>query len=166
MRRYNHYVPEWYQRGFISGSKGVLHYLDLTPDHKALPDGRVITMNPVKERSVDKCFAQYDLYSTFLGGEVSDEIESMLFGGIDDKGARAVRAFAQNDPAGWHKHFQEFFGYIDAQKARTPKGLSWIRQHYAGLDQNALMQEMQSVRNMHCTICVSNRLVICLFNRP
>ena len=130
----------------------MLHYLDLTPDHKALPDGRVITMNPVKERSVDKCFAQYDLYSTFLGGEVSDEIESMLFGGIDDKGARAVRAFAQNDPAGWHKHFQEFFGYIDAQKARTPKGLSWIRQHYAGLDQNALMQEMQSVRNMHCTI--------------
>jgi len=44
----NHYVPQWYQRGFIrKGSK--IHYLNLSPDEIILKDGRVIKHN---ERSL------------------------------------------------------------------------------------------------------------------
>ncbi len=83
---------------------------------------------------------------------MSDKIESILFGDIDDKGARAVRAFATNNPQEWHKHFQNFFEFIDAQKIRTPKGLSWIKKHYFKLNQNELMNEMANIRNMHATL--------------
>lgn len=151
-RRNNHYVPEWYQKGFVKGSDNRLHYLDLCPDKEQLADGRIIAKHACRATPVGKCFVEYDLYTTFLGSSVSDEIESMLFGEIDYSGAIAVRAFTQNDPVAWHKHFNSFFTYIDAQKIRTPKGLSWIRKHYSKLDQNALMQEMQAVRNMHCTL--------------
>lgn len=46
----------------------------------------------------------------------------------------------------------QFFDYIDAQKTRTPKGLSWLKSKYGGLDQSTLMFEMQAVQKMHCTI--------------
>lgn len=150
--RENHYVPQWYQKGFMSGSDNQLQYLDLTPDKMPLPNGQVITLHSCRSRPTSKCFVERDLYSTFLGASISDEIESKLFGEIDYSGAPAIRAFTQDDPDGWHHHFESFFTYIDAQKIRTPKGLSWIKQHYSGLDQNALMYEMQGVRNMHCTI--------------
>jgi len=45
-----------------------------------------------------------------------------------------------------------FFSYIDTQKIRTPKGLDWIRQQYPNLSQLELMVEMQSIRNLHCTL--------------
>lgn len=42
--------------------------------------------------------------------------------------------------------------YIDAQKIRTPKGLDWIRSKYPSLSSNELMQEMQAIRALHCTL--------------
>jgi hypothetical protein len=150
--RDNHYVPEWYQKGFLSGKSNQLHYLDITPDTKRLPDGLIITMNCRSIRPTSKCFYQTDLYTTFFGGYINDEIERILFGQIDSTGAKAVRAFIGADMVEWHNHFPNFFSYIDSQKIRTPKGLDWIKIHYPNLNQIDLMLEMQAVRNMHCTL--------------
>jgi hypothetical protein len=93
-----------------------------------------------------------DLYSTFFGTSVNDEIERRLFGDIDGRGSKAVRAFAGADVSEWHRQFQTLFEYIDIQKIRTPKGLDWLKSQYPTLTQNELMREMQGIRMMHCTI--------------
>jgi Protein of unknown function (DUF4238) len=150
--RNNHYVPEWYQRGFLQRSQWKLHYLDMSPEQKVLPDGRTVTMNSIHELGPKNCFCEYDLYSTHFGTVVNDEVEKFLFGAIDDRGARAVRAFSSGDLSAMHKGFQDFFEYLDAQKLRTPKGLDWIKSRYASLEQVQLMLEMQGLRFMHCTM--------------
>lgn len=151
LTRNNHYVPQWYQKGFTAGSDQ-LHYLDLSPDQKKLPDGRIINFNERKLLPPSKCFFEYDLYTTFFGPFISDLIERHLFGKIDDEGSRAVRAFIDGDERERHDRFIDFFNYIDTQKTRTPKGLNWLKERYAKLDQGHLMMEMQAVQKMHCTI--------------
>lgn len=150
--RDNHYVPQWYQKGFLISKSNQLHYLDLTPDKEQLPDGRIITMNCVSLKPTSKCFYETDLYTTFFGKFINDEIEKYFFGKIDSEGAKAVRAFIGHDMGEWHRHFTNFFSYMDCQKIRTPKGLDWIKLHYPDLDQLRLMLEMQSIRNLNCTI--------------
>ena len=151
--RNNHYVPQWYQAGFMEPGAKQLAYLDLTP--------RVHTHNgrSKPERSRFKsypsqCFVERDLYSTFFGtptGEiVNDEIERKLFGAIDTTGAPAVKAFIGTDVNAWIRHFQDFFLYIDIQKLRTMKGLDWLRAQYPGLTQNELMWEMQALQTISC----------------
>lgn len=151
MTRNNHYVPQWYQKGFTSETNQV-HYLNLSPDHKTLSNGRIIEFNALKLLPTQKCFFEYDLYTTFFGGSVSDIIERKLFGRIDDLGARAVRAFIDSNKWEQHERFRDFFEYIDAQKIRTPKGLTWLKERYNQLEQSALMIEMQAAQRMNCTI--------------
>lgn len=150
--RDNHYVPQWYQKGFLSRRAEKLVYLNLSPDIKPLSDGTVINYNDRSHRPTSKCFYQTDLYTTFFGPHINDDIETFLFGKIDDAGARAISAFIETNPAKWHQHFTNFFSYIDTQKIRTPKGLDWIRKSYPSLSQLDLMIEMQSIRNLHCTL--------------
>lgn len=158
--RDNHYVPQWYQKGFLFKPDDKLHYLDLAPNNIMRPDGYPVinpdgtpkTYNSLNHWDTSRCFYQTDLYSTFWGPYINDEIERKLFGEIDNTGAKAVRAFISEDKSEWHKNFENFFPYIDSQKIRTPKGLDWIKSHYPSLDQNNLMREMQSIRNMHCTL--------------
>ena len=150
--RNNHYVPKWYQRGFVRSGETTLHYLDRNPDRRELADGRTITAKSLRSLAPTRCFRQKDLYTTLFGPIVNDEIERFLFGPIDDGGANAVRAFATDDAQGIHRHFLAFFEYMDAQKLRTPKGLDWIAARYPDLDQLDLMLEMQSLRQMHCTM--------------
>lgn len=152
--RDNHYVPQWYQRGFLLNNSNQLHYLDLTPETKPLPNGRDISIDYKKPnpRPTSKCFYQTDLYTTFFGDYINDEIERKLFGEIDDTGAKAVKAFISEDISEWHNNFSNFFSHIDSQKIRTPKGLHWIKSHYPDLSQLELMVEMQAIRNLHCTI--------------
>ncbi|MGF6547160.1 hypothetical protein [Paraburkholderia youngii] len=83
---------------------------------------------------------------------MNDEVEKYLFGSIDERGAKAVRAFAVGDRSAMHHSFQDFFEYLDAQKLRTPKALDWIKSRYSALDQLQLMREMQGLRLMHCTM--------------
>ncbi|MCK1317359.1 DUF4238 domain-containing protein [Bradyrhizobium sp. 23] len=149
--RNNHYVPRWYQAGFFEPGQTTLAYLDLTPPPITLPDGRVKFGNSLIHWPTARCFQQLDLYSTFFGTLVNDEIERHMFGDVDTKGAKAIRAFAQTDISEWHRQFQNLFLYIDAQKIRTPKGLDWLRAQYPALTQNELMGEMQGIRSMHCT---------------
>lgn len=150
--RDNHYVPQWYQKGFLLEPNNQLYYLNLQPDTKQLPNGKLITMNECRQKPTTKCFYTTDLYTTFFGEHINDDIERILFGEIDDIGAKAIRAFTRNDPGEWVYHFSNFFEYLDAQKIRTPKGLDWINSSYSELNQNQLMIEMQSIRNMHGTI--------------
>ncbi len=150
--RNNHYVPQWYQRRFLSGDLSKLHYLDLNPDTITLPDGTVKTLNSRSKRTTTTCFFQKDLYTTFFGSHINDEIERLLFGEIDSTGAEAVRAYIGDDLEEKHKYFREFFSYIDSQKIRTPKGLDWIKDHYPNLNQVDLMVEMQAIRDRHCTL--------------
>jgi hypothetical protein len=150
--RNNHYVPQWYQRGFIEPGQSQLHYLDMLPPHKVLPDGRILPMKAIHKWGPKACFSEYDLYSTHFGSVVNDEVERFLFGSIDDRGSKAVRAFADGDLSAMHYGFQDFFEYLDAQKLRTPKGLDWIKSRYSSLDQVQLMVEMQGLRFIHCTM--------------
>lgn len=150
--RDNHYVPIWYQKGFLLGAQKKLHYLNLTPDEIHLPNGATKHHRALFQSHPSQCFYQTDLYSTFFGAHVNDEIEKKLFGNIDTRGAPAIQAFLGGNISKWHEHFQDLFLYLDAQKFRTPKGLDWIRSRYPRLDQNALMMEMQGVRTINCTI--------------
>jgi hypothetical protein len=153
--RNNHYVPQWYQEGFFEPGRSSLAYVDLTPDRKVLADGRVIVQRGAwDETPTSRAFCQQDLYSTFFGRSVNDEIERHLFGDIDNRGSKAVRAFAGTDKQEWHQHFHTLFEYLDIQKIRTPKGLAWLQAQYPALSQNELMFEMQGIRMLHCTIWV------------
>lgn len=127
----------------------------MTPDQKVLPDGRVITQNGAwNDTPTSRAFFQRDLYSTFFGTSVNDEIERRLFGDVDTRGSQAVRAFIGTDMREWHEHFQGFFEFLDIQKIRTPKGLDWLKAQYPALTQNELMFEMQGIRMLHCAIWV------------
>src|SRR5450631_2354588 len=150
--RNNHYVPQWYQEGFFEIGRNTLAYLDMKPPQSILDGGRVITERALFDAPTSRAFQQRDLYSTFFGTSVNDEIERHLFGDIDARGSKAVRVFAEADVGGWHRHFQTLFEYIDIQKIRTPKGLDWLKAQYPTLTQNELMFEMQGIRMMHCTI--------------
>jgi hypothetical protein len=153
--RNSHYVPQWYQEGFFEPGRSSLAYVDMTPDRRVLPDGRVIVQNSAwDDTSTSRAFRQKDLYSTFFGTSVNDEIERRLFGDIDGRGSKAVRAFIGTDEREWHQHFQTFFEFLDIQKIRTPKGLDWLKAQYPALSQNELMFEMQGIRMLHCTIWV------------
>jgi len=150
--RNNHYVPQWYQEGFFEIGRNTLAYIDMKPPQRILDGGRVITERALFDAPPSRAFQQRDLYSTFFGTSVNDEIERHLFGDIDARGSKAVRAFAEADVGGWHHHFQTLSEYIDIQKIRTPKGLDWLKAQYPMFTQNELMFEMQGIRMMHCTI--------------
>lgn len=150
--RNNHYVPVWYQRGFLGPDQSQLHHLDTAPDQKALPDGRRVPMKALHKWGPKRCFFEFDLYTTHFGAVVNDEIEKYLFGSIDVTGAKAVRAFIGGNSSAIHESFSDFFKYLDAQKLRTPKGLDWIKSRYPALSQLQLMREMQGLRLMHCTM--------------
>jgi len=109
--RNNHYIPQWYQKGFLLDGVNQLHYLDLTPDIKQLPNDKIIKKDYQKPnpRPTSQCFFQRDLYTTFFGNYINDEIERKLFGEIDNIGAKAVKAFISEDISEWHHNFSDFF---------------------------------------------------------
>ena len=150
--RQNHYVPCWYQKGFITGPRGTLHFLDQDPPEIKLPNDRKIIRKSLKLRPPTRCFREKDLYTTRFGNILNDEVEKFLFGAIDSSGAIAARAFSSGDLKLIHKYFQNFYEYLNTQKLRTPKGLDWIKSQYPSLTQVKLMLEMQHLRKMHCTM--------------
>ncbi|WP_426611296.1 hypothetical protein [Bradyrhizobium sp. McL0616] len=95
--------------------------MDMTPDRQILPDGReIVQRGEWNDTPTSKAFRQQDLYSTFFGTSVNDEIERRLFGDVDARGSKAVRAFIGTDMRAWHEHFNDFFEFLDIQKIRTP----------------------------------------------
>ncbi|MFJ4256837.1 DUF4238 domain-containing protein [Pseudomonas monteilii] len=165
--RENHYVPQWYQRGFLTKGRHKLHVRNLYPATTTLPNGQLLQEPEVQELGPKLAFKEFDLYTTRFGEMLNDDIETYLFGKIDKKGADAVRGWISSDPVQIHRTFQDFFDYMDAQKLRTPKGLDWILKQYQGLPQMELMVQMQSLRQMHCAMwseCV--REIVSAANSP
>ncbi|WP_415898033.1 DUF4238 domain-containing protein [Neptuniibacter sp. QD57_21] len=148
--RNNHYVPQWHQSGFYDEHENQLRHLKRRDIQ--LKDGSNKVVFGKNWFTSAQCFYEKDLYSTFFGSFVNDDIEKKLFGPIDDNGANAVNAFLTDDQAQWHHYFQDFFTYLDAQKLRTPKGLDWVKAKYPELNQIQLMAEMQALRTIHCTL--------------
>ncbi len=146
--RKNHYVPQWYQRGFMAKGRHKLHVLNMHPVASSLPYGQILAEQEMEELGPKLAFMELDLYTTRLGQTLNDDIETFLFGKIDKRGAEAVRAWVAGDPSEIHRKFQDFFEYMDAQRLRTPKGLDWISKHYQGLPQMELMRQMQALRHM------------------
>jgi hypothetical protein len=58
--RNNHYVPVWYQRGFLGLGQSQLNYLDTAPEQKVLADGRTVTMKALHRWGPKNCFYEYD----------------------------------------------------------------------------------------------------------
>ena len=117
--RNNHYVPEWYQKGFWEPGETTLAYLNLTPETFKRPDGSSGRKHALHQAPPARAFVQKDLYSTFFGATVDDEIERRLFGDIDTKGSRAVRAFAVGDPAECHRNFENSKSAISPNQFRN-----------------------------------------------
>jgi hypothetical protein len=157
--RKNHYVPQWHQERFFALGKATHCLLDLNPPTFRRRDGTTALGRHLFDSPSSRAFVEDDLYSTFFGAELNDEIERIFFGDIDRRGAQAVRAFCHDDKGAWHEHFQDLFEFLDIQKLRTPKGLAWLRQHYPeigrlgemlpGVAQNQLMFEMQGIRMLN-----------------
>lgn len=150
--RNNHYVPQWYQKGFLDNDLNKLHVLDLTPPTKILEDGRIIRLNEYRKLGPTSNLFKKDLYSIFFKEYVNDDIETKLFGKIDDMGSNAVKSFIENDTLKWQENLFNLFEYINAQKIRTIKGLDWIKSHYPNLEQIDLMNEMIELRSINCTL--------------
>ena len=148
--RDNHFVAQWYQKGFMDERDNQLCHL--TCRNIDFNNGEVKIVCSKRWCTPAQKFYGKDLYSTFFGVEVNDDIEQKLFGPIDGEGSKAVRAFLTDDQSQWHDNFKSLFTYIDAQKLRTPKGLDWIKSKYPKLSQLQLMMEMQSLRSIHCTL--------------
>ncbi|CAD5509568.1 Uncharacterised protein [Escherichia coli] len=148
--RDNHYVPQWHQKGFMEEREQQLCHL--TRREINIPGGETKLVESKKWQTPTQRFYEVDLYSTFFGSEINDDIERQLFGPIDNNGSTSIRAFLGDDQAQWHNSFLDLFTYIDSQKLRTPKGLDWIKSKYSELNQSQLMMEMQSLRTMHCTL--------------
>lgn len=148
--RDNHFVAQWHQKGFMDARENQLCHL--TRRDIDLKNGEAKTVYSKRWHTSAQQFYKKDLYSTFFGAEINDDIEQKLFGPIDDNGSKAVRAFLTDDQSQWHHNFQNLFIYIDAQKLRTPKGLDWIKSKYPKLSQFQLMMEMQSLRSIHCIL--------------
>jgi hypothetical protein len=151
--RNNHYVPIWYQKRFLSSKTSSFYYLNLYPDEIKLPNGKIKHKKQICwPFAPKKCFYQTDLYTTSFLGVLNDEIERYLFGKIDNDGSVAIKALVDNDYSLLHKYFLKVFEYLDIQKIRTPKGLSWLSLKYPRITYNELLIEMQKIRQLHCTI--------------
>lgn len=165
--RNNHYVPQWHQARFLQGGDNTLSYLDLKPIMHTRGDGTPVPGKSLFQTPTVRAFCTRDLYSTFFGTNVNDEIERRLFGNIDARGADAVRAFSGTDQTAWHDNFESLFQYLDIQKLRTPKGLAWLRTQYPELSQNELMLEMQSIRMLNVTTWTTGvREIVSAENSP
>ena len=128
--RRNHYVPIWYQKGFLPSGQHYLQLLDLRPDKVTAKDGRPMIIDgqeryhfATRQQAPRGSFWSKDLYTSFLSSQPFDTIEKHLFGKIDALGKQAVKAVIENDKESIGKRFMDFFTYLDAQKLRTPKGL-------------------------------------------
>ena len=94
--RNNHYVPQWYQEGFFERGRNTLAYLDMQPPQTVLDDGRVIVEKSLFDAPTSRAFRQLDLYSTFFGTSVNDEIERRLFGNMDTQGCESHQGLCRH----------------------------------------------------------------------
>ena len=155
----NHYVPIWYQRGFVinPATDHQLYCLNLNPPKFFDSNGGIHTGNAVKRKSFKQCFVEKDLYTTNFNDIESQEIEKYFFGSIDIKGRRAVEKCADfSHPWDGSDFFNELLYYMSTQKLRTPKGLAWLHKEVGKAkiksDKNSVLSHMIKLRQMYDAI--------------
>lgn len=149
----HHYVPQWYQRRFLAPDATAFKVLDMKPDIFRDKAGHVKAVGrSMLDKGPNAWFFESELYTVRAFGKVNDDIETMLFGTIDQAGKAAVDALVNEDWDGMHKTFPDLFEYMDAQRLRTPKGLSFLARMVRARNHYELMMQMQAMRRMHCTM--------------
>jgi hypothetical protein len=143
----HHFVPQWYQRQFLPPDGGEFFVLDKSPQKSVIcSDGKVRPIQVPKSlfrRGAKKLFQKSGLYSLALRGVREDAIERVLFGQIDNKGAKATALFSEwpisngltlprgEDIPTQYGHpshrMMDLLKFMDAEKARTPKGIDQIK---------------------------------------
>lgn len=81
----HHYVPQWYQKGFLEEGQTQLYVLDKSPARFPLPKGGYSTAKDVYQKGPGAIFFEKHLYTVQAFGQANDDIERYLFGEIDAK---------------------------------------------------------------------------------
>lgn len=156
----HHYVPQWYQKKFLGAGQTALQVLDLAPARFPLKNGGYATAKNIVSRGPGAVFYEKNLYTVRIFGEANDDIERMLFGGIDRDGCEAIHAYLAQDWDKVHFSYRHVFEFMDALRLRTPKGLNWLKQLANTDTQLELMYRMQEWRRMHCVMWMESVLEI------
>jgi hypothetical protein len=157
----HHYVPIWYQKGFLGQGQTSFKILDKRPEvfrdasNKVRGQGRaVLTKGP------DAFFWESDLYTIRWLGRSDDVIERQLFGAIDRQGKIAIDAWLAEDFDTIHETYWQVYEFMDALRLRTPKGLRFVQSLTRKENQQDLMVAMQQLRRMHCVMWAEGNLEI------
>lgn len=152
----NHYVPVWYQKGFLSPTAPdkELYYLDLAPPQFKDGRGTIRTKRSLRRQGPKKCFFQDDLYTTFLNSKRFTDIEELFFGEIDRQAPAALAYFNDfaHNKARTHQAFHTFLLHLCTQKLRTPKGLAWLRKEVEFEDKAIVLMQMQAWKQLFSAI--------------
>jgi hypothetical protein len=151
----NHYVPQWFQRRFLTSGRGGDHlfYLDLHPESIAAPNQPGLTRKALRRLGPVSCFKQDHLYTTVFGAQMSDALERRFFGAIDVGGCAAVEFFHDYSlREGSHEAFEALLRYLCAQLLRTPKGLAYLRRLTGVASHQEVLRQLHSLSQLYATI--------------
>lgn len=151
----NHYVPQWYQRRFLTPTRGGdrLFYLDLHPEVIHVHGRPGLTRQALRRLGPVNCFKQDHLYTTMFGGRLSDDLERHFFGAIDAGGCAAVEFFQNYSVRdGVHEAFQALLDYLCAQMLRTPKGLAQLQRITRAPSHQGVLRQLQGIFQLYATL--------------
>lgn len=157
----HHYIPQWYQKGFLLEGHTAFKVLDLSP--KIFRDSKGVVVGKgrkILDKGPDAWFFERDLYTTRVLGKPNDDIERLLFGEIDRTGKDAINALIESNWEKVHFTYTQVFEFLDALRLRTPKGLRFLRATLQAKNQQELMIQMQKVRRMHCVMWMEGAIEI------
>lgn len=159
--RRHHYVPIWYQKGFLAPGGTSFKILDMHPDVFKDANGKIRGQGrSILWKGADAHFWEPDLYTIRWLGRKDDVIERMLFGAIDTRGKLAIEAWLAEDYDTVHDSYWQIYEFMDALRLRTPKGLRFVEALMRTHTQLDLMVAMQRLRRMHCLMWAEGCLEI------
>jgi hypothetical protein len=149
----HHYVPQWYQKRFLTNGQTKFYYLDLHPE-TIISDGVSHKRRALLRWGPFRCFYKDDLYTLKLANWSTDLIERFFFGTIDSRGQKAVEHFAKYDHFGRETPpaFRALLQYMDAQRFRTPRGLDWLKSRIDIADHTLALIAMRELFQFHGTM--------------
>ncbi len=157
----HHYIPIWYQKGFLAPGQTSLKILDTRPEVFKDANGTVRGYGrTILNKGPDAHFWEPDLYTIRWLGRTDDVIERHLFGLIDTLGKRAIQAWLAEEYDVVHETYWHVYEFMDALRLRTPKGLRFVRAMTQKKTQRELMVAMQELRRMHCIMWAEGCLEI------
>ncbi len=157
----HHYIPIWYQKGFLAPGQTSFKILDKRPDVFKDAGGNVRGFGrTILNKGPDAHFWEPDLYTIRWLGRTDDVIERQLFGAIDTHGKKAIEAWLAEDFNTVHHTYWHVYEFMDALRLRTPKGLRFVKAMTRKQSQLDLMVAMQELRRMHCVMWAEGCLEI------